>query len=58
MSQNNYGCYNRKPFHAYYHATGSDKQIPHVLTTECQYRKTELGKTDPKCNGCKHKDAK
>jgi hypothetical protein len=53
-----YGCYNRKPFHAYYHATGSDKQIPHVMTTECQYRKTELGKTDPKCNECKHKDAK
>jgi hypothetical protein len=58
MGKMKYGCYNRKPFHNYYHATGGEKTIPHVLTTDCQYRLTELGKSDPKCTGCKHKDVK
>jgi hypothetical protein len=58
MGQMKYGCYNRKPFHNYYHATGGDKPIPHVLTTDCRYTHTELGKFDPKCDGCKHKDVK
>jgi hypothetical protein len=53
-----YGCYNRKPFNNYYHATGGDKPIPHVLTTDCRYTHTELGKSDPKCDGSKHKDVK
>ena len=31
-------------------------QIPHVMTKDCQYTKTDLGKTDLKCEGCKHKE--
>jgi len=53
-----YGCWGRAPFNNFYHATGSDKQIPHVMTMACQYTKTELGKTDEKCTGCKHKEPK
>ena len=53
-----YGCHNRAPFNNFYHATGSVKEIRHVMTMACQYTKTELGKTDQKCDGCKHKEPK
>lgn len=66
----NYGCHNREPFHSYYHAQdgyhpmSSEKassrlpnivKVPQTMAKECQYTKTELGKVDKKCNGCKHK---
>lgn len=50
-----YGCHNRPPFKPVYFPTGGTEPIRHVLTTECQYRHTELGKVDPKCDGCKHR---
>jgi hypothetical protein len=50
-----YGCHNREHFKPFHYPTGGDKKIPHVMTQDCQYRKTELGKNDPKCNDCKHK---
>lgn len=53
MSAPVYGCHNRQPFGQVYFATGGLKPIPHVMTRECQYRKTELGKVDPKCDGCR-----
>ena len=56
------GCHNRKPFRDYYLPTGAPDipkhRISHVFTTTCQYRHTELGKTDPGCTNCKHKDQK
>ena len=55
MNQSRNGCHNRAPFKPHYFATGSDKPIPHVMTTDCQYRHTDLGKADPKCTDCKHK---
>ena len=62
-----YACHNRKPFNPFHHAqdgyyanSASRLQklvdVPHVMTTDCQYTKTDLGKTDPKCEGCKHKE--
>ena len=52
-----YGCHNREPFKAHYFATGGDKPIPHGFTKDCQYRHTELGKVDSRCDGCRHRDA-
>lgn len=55
------GCFDRAPFRPYHIPTGAldipQYRIPHVMTRDCQYRLTELGKADPKCVGCKHKDA-
>lgn len=54
-----YGCFDRSPFKPYHLPTGAPdeplRRIPHVMTQDCQYRHTELGKADPGCNGCKHK---
>lgn len=30
---------------------------PHVFTTDCQYTKSNLGKTDPQCVGCKWRES-
>ena len=55
-----YGCHNRLPFKQYHLPTGAENfkknRIPHVMTTECQFTKTDLGKTDPKCNNCERKE--
>lgn len=59
-----YGCHNRPPFRGVYKAqdgyfaagferTDRMKATRHVMTTDCQYTKTDLGKVDPKCAGCK-----
>jgi hypothetical protein len=56
--QKTYGCHNRPPFAPFYYATGGRQPIPHVMTRDCQYRKTDLGKADPKCEGCKHREQK
>lgn len=31
--------------------------LPNPLTKECQYTKSNMGKTDPKCVGCKWREA-
>lgn len=55
------GCHDHPPYRDYYLPTGAPDipqyRIPHVLTRDCQYRHTELGKADPKCTDCKHKTA-
>lgn len=30
-------------------------QVPFKMSHECQYTKSDLGKADPACQGCKHK---
>lgn len=55
-----YGCHDRAPFKEYHLPTGADNlrkyRIPNVMTKDCQYRHTELGKADPKCDGCKWRE--
>jgi hypothetical protein len=62
-----YGCFNRldyKPTVTVQNGYTSTKnsrmdftiEIPFAMTTECQYTKTALGKTDPKCNNCERKE--
>jgi hypothetical protein len=62
-----YGCFNRLDYkptvtvqHGYTSAKNSRMdftiEIPFTMTTECQYTKTALGKTDPKCNNCERKE--
>lgn len=53
-----YGCFDHPPYPQVYFATGGREPIRHVMTTTCQYRKTELGKADQKCEGCKHRESK
>lgn len=59
-----YGCHNRAEYRAGYKvqdghfAAGRERidrmdWVPHRLTRDCQYTKTELGRVDPKCVGCK-----
>ena len=52
MSAAKYGCWQRHPYAYVYYPTGGSKPIPHVLSRDCQYRHTALGKADPKCLGC------
>ena len=64
-----YGCHNRaayRPAEAVqdgnyldgYTRTPRMIAVPHVMTTDCQFTHTELGKIDAKCAGClwKHKE--
>jgi hypothetical protein len=30
-------------------------QVPFKMSPDCQYSKSGLGKADPGCNGCKHR---
>ena len=67
MTKSTYGCHNRQPLRdtalvqqgwariGYHVEARHTVSIPDEMTKECQYRKTELGKVDPKCGGCKHK---
>ena len=61
-----YGCHDRPPYkpsqpvQSGWYADGYTKTprmvpMPHVMTTDCQFTHTELGKIDAKCEGCKHK---
>lgn len=61
-----YGCHNRAPFRAMFPAqdgwwmdgvTRTAKMVPQAfrMTAECQYTKTELGRADERCTGCKWK---
>lgn len=62
-----HGCFNRQDFKPWHHAQdgywpmSKDEagtrlprivQIPHQMTTDCQY--TKLNPTDQACKGCKH----
>lgn len=54
-----YGCWNRQDYKPYHIPTGAENfkkyRIPHSMTKDCQFTKTELGKVDPKCDNCIHK---
>ena len=65
-----YGCHNRAPFREFYavqdgwyldgtrlNATRTPrmKTTPFVLARDCQYTLSDLGRQDPKCEGCKWK---
>ena len=55
------GCHNRKPLAGAYGSYGLDSktgeiryfEVPNPNTKDCQYCKTELGKSDKGCDGCK-----
>jgi hypothetical protein len=53
-----YGCHNRPPFVPVYPMTkdGPPQYIKTFGKPDCQYTKTDLGKRDPGCTGCAHKD--
>ena len=64
-----YGCHNREPFKEHTHTLAVEappwpgskpiivsRSWPNVFTKDCQYRKTELGKVDPGCVGCKWRE--
>jgi len=57
-----YGCHDRAPFAPHYLPTGApdtqEYRIPHVWGQSCEYRHSNLGKTDPGCTNCKHKEQK
>lgn len=40
-----YGCHNRAPY-----------KEPHRMSPNCEYTKTELGKADARCVGCKWRE--
>ena len=60
-----YGCHNRKPLRdtavvqegwvriGYHVEARHTVSIPDEMTKDCQYRHTDLGKADQKCEGCK-----
>lgn len=63
-----YGCFDRQPLKAHrgrdgYWCDGETLtikavQLPQTMEKDCQYRLTEIGKADPKCVGCEHKNPK
>lgn len=59
-----YGCYNREPYvksvevQDGWERVGSWKfpvviNVPFVMSPQCNYKDTELGKKDGRCEGCK-----
>jgi hypothetical protein len=63
-----YGCYNRAPFresmpvqNGWVNSPNATTRLPRMqpspfrMARECQFTLTELGQTDPKCDGCKWK---
>lgn len=71
MEINMYGCHNRKPYKSHLsvkdgyvffqsgqNVAASSKiiAIPFKMSESCNYTKTELGRVDEKCNGCKWKE--
>lgn len=65
MTKSTYGCHNRAPLRdtavvqdgwvriGYHHEARQTVAIPDEMTKTCQYRHTDLGKADKKCEGCK-----
>jgi hypothetical protein len=65
MSQTPYACHNRAPFKdtlvvqdGWYMRDGADTRAPRMKTIQfknersCIYTTSDLGKVDPRCNGC------
>lgn len=54
-----YGCHNRPPFKQSTELRDHHGRLvsswPAAMNPECQYTHTELGKSDPRCEGCKHR---
>lgn len=68
MAANPYACHNREPYGQTVrmqdgYTSGGSHQIAHMIDVpfrmnpDCQYRYTELGKADKRCDGCKHKES-
>lgn len=57
MTQPVYGCHNRPPFLpiVQMEKAGQVAQWPFAMSPNCQYTYTDLGRADPRCEGCKHK---
>lgn len=61
-----YACHNRAPFAETYPAIDGYEnawlphrvEIPFVMSRECEFTKSEQGRVDPKCSGCKHMSTK
>jgi hypothetical protein len=62
-----YGCHNHKPYKPNIVLAGDYKiqdgqlvreeiKIPFRGLMSCNYQLTELGRDDPKCEGCSHRD--
>lgn len=63
-----YGCHNRQPYRpdmlvqdGHWWPDESTRhprmvKVPFRMANDCQYTKSELGKNDAKCTGCKHKE--
>lgn len=60
------GCHNRQPYRQHMKVADGHwddgvqripklTSIPFRMSTECNYTRTELGKTDQRCEGCKWK---
>jgi hypothetical protein len=61
-----YGCHNREPFASWHFVQdgwwidGQTRvaklaQARHVMAKDCRYTLSELGQTDPRCEGCRHR---
>ena len=52
-----YGCYNRQPYAPVFMAKDGKREVfvDFKMTHDCQYTKSDLGKKDPQCVGCKWK---
>lgn len=63
-----YGCHNREPLRdtavaqdgwhpVNWHDTKARREItiPAPMSKDCKYTHSEQGRTDPKCQGCKHR---
>ena len=55
-----YGCYNRQPFKEFLKVQSGwlggkriETTIDFRMARDCQYTKTELGRKDERCIGCK-----
>ena len=59
-----YGCYDRAPFRPDFKAADTVTfqngivaptvvTVPFRMAPDCQYTHTELGRSDPRCQGCK-----
>ena len=57
-----YGCHDRAPYAPIVivrPARGDDPEIsyPHRMAKDCQFTKTDLGRSDSRCDGCKWRAA-
>ena len=55
-----YGCHNRAPFKGFHKAQNGwtngkriEVTVDFKMAPDCQYTKTELGRKDERCLGCK-----